>query len=168
MMQRSQEQLSRVFSPGLLDELWEVRGRSWQRRGLIRSALVMSAFESVQCFMEEINSGHVDGFGVWSGVGAVCGVLVWRMRGMRVDEGSIELFDKRDVLWLLLCGDGTNIVQGRWRELNSSAIRELALQEIVRDATGNMTQTERELMWRMQEDFHGTFGELVDAVHALS
>jgi hypothetical protein len=168
MMQRSQEHLSRVFTPGLQDELWEAQGRSWQRRGLIRSALVMSAFESVQCFMEEINSGRVDGFGVWSGVGAVCGVLVWRMRGMRVDEGSIALFEKRDVLWLLLCGDGTNIVQSRWRELNSSAIRELALQEIVRDATANLTQTEQELMWRMQEDFHGTFGELVDAVHALS
>ena len=51
MMQRSQDHLSRVFSQGLQDELWEAQGSSWQRRGIIRSALVMSAFESVQCFM---------------------------------------------------------------------------------------------------------------------
>ena len=168
MMQRSQEQLSRVLSSDLQDMLWESRGRTWQRRGVLRGAVVAGAFASVQCFLEEINTGQVDGVGLWSGVGAVCGVLVWRMRGMRVDEGSVEMFAKRDVLWLLMRGNGTAIIEQRWRELSSMALGELALQEVVRSATSSLTNRERTLMLRMAEDFHGTLGELIDAVQALS
>ena len=168
MMQRSQEELCRVLPPGLQDELWEACGRTWQRRGGLRVAIIAAAFESVQCFLEEINTGRVTGVGVWSGIGVASGALVWRMRGMRVDEGSVELFAKRDVLWLVMCGEGTSIVRRRWRELHSSALLEPALQEVVRDVTAGLTGKEHELMLRMAEDFHGTVGELIDAVHALS
>lgn len=168
MMQRSQEQLSRVLSSDLQDMLWESRGRTWQRRGVLRGAFVAGAFASVQCFLEEINTGQVDGVGLWSGVGVAFGGLVWRMRGMRVDEGSVEMFAKRDVLWLLMRGNGTTIIEQRWRELSSMALGELALQEVVRSATSSLTNRERTLMLRMAEDFHGTLGELIDAVQALS
>jgi hypothetical protein len=87
---------------------------------------------------------------------------------MRVDEGSIEMFAKRDVLWLLMRGNGTTIIEQRWRELSSMALGELALQEVVRSATSSLTNRERTLMLRMAEDFHGTLGELIDAVQALS
>jgi hypothetical protein len=168
MMQRSQEQLRRFLSDEVIDELWELRAKRWQRRILVRSAVVFGAFESFQFFFDVLNEGRVTGVGVWSGAGVLAGAGVRYMRGVRVDEGSIDMFEKRNVMWMLMLDGGAEIIARRWRDLSPLALGELTFQDPVSAATAHLTNRERTLMLRMAEGFHGTLGDLVDAVQALS